>query len=217
MKPRKFVILSLTLLFLVSLSGCYDSSWSFDFKGATSDDLSDFVQLPLYFALDLFDTNPSLAGLVLNNVAVYGPFSFQGDLKLTLKFDLSVDEDFTADIAVALSSSASFAPVNQVKVELFGLGSVDASEFNVYDTGDTSGSDKTNLVPTSKPRINISGGNTLEMIKSGNSYTIKLNGSKIADFTAANCSSAAPLLPGFGSYLTGGQVTFTSIRVDYNK
>lgn len=217
MKLGRSVLSLMLVLLLLSLTGCYDSSWAFDFKGATPADLDYFDQLPLYFALDLFDINPGLAGLVLDNVAMFGPFGFQGDLKLTLKFDLSVSSEFTANVAATLSSSASFSPDNEIKVELIDLGEGDSAEFKVFDDGDASGSYSSRAVPTSKPRVNHSGGNILEIVKAGDNYKVKLNGSTIADFTAANCSSEQPLFPGFGAYLLGGQVTFTSIRVDYNK
>lgn len=212
MKLWKLSLIVITLVFLLSLTGCYDSNWQFNFKGATLDQLDAFTQLPMYFTVNLFSMNPTIQGLELDNQAIFGPYGFLGDMKLTLKFDLLASADFTADIAVALSSSASYAPDDEVKVELRGLGDAEASKFFVYDTGESSSS-----IPTSKPRVNISGGNTLEIIKSGDNFTIKLNGSKIADFTAVNCSSTQQLFPGFGAYLDGGKVTFTSIRVDYNK
>lgn len=206
MSIRKLALALLFFVFLIGLSGCYNNSWSFDFVGITAGDLNGFTKL----LQDLpFSVNPKINGLELDGMALCLPTPYLGDMRAILKFDLLVDETHTANVAMALMSSSSYLPEDYVQLNCKLLGG--SATFTVIDGGGGNSRE----IPTNVPRVNKSGGNVLEMIKKGDNYTVKLNGSTIASFEALYCTPTQ-LVPAFSATLDGGGVLFNSIRVEYN-
>lgn len=208
MRMRKLAAVLVLFAFVASLSGCYDNAWSFSFIDKLPEDLAGFTKTP--------SDSPktpvlSIRGLGLEGIALLAPEMFTSDLKITVEFDLEVNDTNTVDMSVGLVGDRGNTPIDYMVFNGKKLGSDSGYEFWTSEGGDYG---YANLVANA-PRLNKMGPNKLELVRKGDTYTARLNGSLIEQVDAEFCEAPA-FIPAIFSITDGGNIYFTSIKVDYN-
>lgn len=205
---RKSVSVLILLAFMVGLSGCYDNTWSFSFLGIEPGDIVGFTKIP-----SSSTTEPvlSIRGLELDGIALLSPEMYTSDLKYTVEFDLEVDEDHTIDISVGLVSERSFEPKDYVMFNGKKLGNETYYEFWANEGGDYGYANKVAYTPG----LFKMGSNKIEIVRKGDVYTGRLNGSLIWEIEAEFCEAPA-FIPAIFSTGSGGKVYFTGMKVEYS-
>ncbi len=208
MKYRALVIAAIALLLAFGLSGCSKSTWIAKFT--EMDELEGWTVFELYSLSD--------DGLFLQDGDIVSPYyAWMGDYSLTIKFGLATNDDVSAEVVVLLSR----VPIGDGDsyISFYFLEGDPMMEFNsVRASGPSSGEHIVYDQGWGLPGILAGQVNTMLIVKSGNHYTVTMNGSPIWDFDDAYYQSPFSYVSisstCHGIYSTP-PILFKSIEVEY--
>lgn len=201
---RRFRILALALLAVACmlLAGC-DRVWTVTFN-----DVYDLAG----WNLSMYDINDEYRidenGLMLDATAAFAPFSFSGDVMVTVAFDMFANSaNPIKDLTISLN-----APLQHLYLAFNNIGVEGEEKFYFYEN---IFADRI-IFPGEIPNIRYIGHNTLVMTKRAGIVKVELNGAKLMElpYSQFNAEFAIPVI---GAIAEGtGYVLFKMFRVQYS-
>lgn len=208
MKSRIFVIAALAVVLSIMTGGCFGNIWRVSF--ALPNNYSDWHQEDFGGELD----SVTGIGVRLDEWALNSPVAFDEDFTITVNFILNTDADNTATFGICIGDGAGFFPSNYIYSRFSNLGYEDYEDWNVDDDG-AGTVIQVEATDSTLPTLLRKGPNFWKLIKTGNNIKIFVNLYKVADFPLARCAAAKYFINLYSELTGGGDVIFTSVKVDY--
>lgn len=207
MKKARIIAMTAVVLIAALLSGCLSKTWSYDFSDPEADINDWYVEN--YGAYEF-----TVDGLSMSHVNITTPISFSGDMTVIVDFLLSVDVDNRARLEVGIEDDILWDGDNSLYADFWCLGDPESEGWEIEDYGNLTGYidyERYEQVPG----IRYDGSNTLKMVKTGNQFTMFMNGTKLRTITLEHFA-------GLSNYVTiftgenGGDITIKNIEVKYS-
>jgi len=208
MKSRLLVIAALAVVLSIALGGCFGNTWKVSF--ALPNNYSDWAQQDL---LGSIESVPAF-GVRLNKWALSSPVAFDEDFTITVNFSLITDADETALFGICVGDEKGFFPSNYIYSRFNNIGLEDFEDWWIEDDG-ASAVRPVDVIDSTLPTLLRKGPNIWRLVKTGNNIKVYVNLYKVADFPMANCAAAKYYINLYSDLTGGGDVIFTSIKVDY--
>jgi len=199
----RYFAIALLAVACMSLAGC-DRVWTLTFNDVY--DLAGWHLGP-YDANDEYRIDEN--GLMLDAVAAGAPFSFSGDIVLTVVFDLFANSaNPIKDLSFVLSSTPQHL--------YFAFNNLCVPGEELFYFVDNSYADRIEY-PGAVPNIRYTGHNTLVLQKRAGRFKVELNGAVLLDepFSLYDAEFSTPRIGAISSDGTG-YVLFKIIRVQYS-
>ncbi len=223
MKPRHIFLAILVLSASLILSGCtnYDYEYFFSFKD--EQDLSNANGTWILECDYPDDYSFNSKGINLQNANLACPWRFSGDIRVTVRFWLNVNEDYYYWLGLGLSDSTWWCglPANDVHMDMEYLGYSDWEYYYIADHDTLDGEDAVHYEDDGVFKgLRKNGFNEYVLTKTGNKIVAKMNGVSFASFTLEEYDSEW-FGPNLGSAYMNYQsplygATFESIKIEYS-
>lgn len=210
MKATRIAISVLAILLLFSLSGC-NKTWYVNFTNGSS--IADW-HIDDWGGSYTHDSQ----GLRIDYLGFFSPFSFTGDLTLTIVFTLDTASDRTVDFEVGLYDNINgHLSDNKINNHFNNVGNTSLEYIGVSEFGPSIDPDwhYTITQHVEIPGINRNGRNTYKLVKIGNDISITMNDSTVANFTMGYYEAENFIILIGADACNGGIVCFKSLKLQY--